>query len=121
MRKGESGFTLVETLVVVSIIGVLSAIAIPQYANYKQQALDSDARSCLHHLATALEGYYVATNDYTAATIPDLEASYGFRPSSGVTATITTADTTHYIVTASAAGGSGTFTLDSTTGSMTGP
>jgi prepilin-type N-terminal cleavage/methylation domain-containing protein len=120
MKRSEGGFTLIEVLVVVAIIGVLSAIAIPQYASYKQQGLDADARASLHNMATAMEAYFVTAGDYTGASLATLEASYGYRPSADVAAAIATADTSHYVLTAAMAGGSGTFSFDSNTGVISG-
>lgn len=118
MKRREAGFTLIEVLVVVAIIGTLSAIAIPQYASYKQQGLDASSRAALHNLATAMEAYYVTANDYSAATLTVLEHDYGYRPSPEVSAAIATADTSRYVLTASTAGGGSVFTFDSSTGSI---
>lgn len=61
-RKNEKGFTLIELLIVVAIIGILAAIAIPQFASYRQKAFNSAAQSDLKTIKTSLEGYY--TDNY---------------------------------------------------------
>ncbi len=57
-KKSEKGFTLIELLIVVAIIGILAAIAIPQFASYRQKAQNSAAVSDLRNTRTDLESYY---------------------------------------------------------------
>lgn len=64
VRKSQKGFTLIELLIVVAIIGILAAIAIPQFAAYRQKAFDSAAQSDLRTMRTELEGYYTDNFHY---------------------------------------------------------
>jgi len=61
-RKNDKGFTLIELLIVVAIIGILAAIAIPQFSSYRQKAFNSAAQSDLKTVKTSLEGFY--TDNY---------------------------------------------------------
>lgn len=63
-RKGQKGFTLIELLIVVAIIGILAAIAIPQFASYRQKAYNSSAQADLKNGKTGLESFYADFQNY---------------------------------------------------------
>jgi general secretion pathway protein G len=58
-KKGESGFTLVELMIVMTIIGILAAIAIPSYIRSIQKAKEAVLREDLHTMRTAIDSYTV--------------------------------------------------------------
>ena len=67
MRKQlntTAGFTLIELLIVVAIIGILAAIAIPQFSAYRAKAYNSAATSDLKNAKTSLEAYFMEHYKY---------------------------------------------------------
>lgn len=65
----QRGFTLIELMVVVAIIGILSAIAIPAYLGIQKKAARSEAKATLSGIAMALENYYAETGAYCDPTV----------------------------------------------------
>ena len=66
MKKIQSGFTLIELMIVVAIIGILAAIAIPQYQNYVARAQMSEALSLASGGKVALAEYFSTKGEFPA-------------------------------------------------------
>ena len=103
-KNNQAGFTLIELLVVVAIIGILAAIAIPQFAAYRAKGFDARAASDCRNAATAEESYFVdkATYTTTLASLP------GFVQSQDVGVVVSAADAAKFTVVCTPASGKGT-------------
>jgi type IV pilus assembly protein PilA len=73
-RKHDEGFTLIELMVVVLIIAILLAIAIPTFLGAQNKAKDRSAQSSLRDTVVAAKSVFVDTQDYTKADVATLTA-----------------------------------------------
>ncbi|MFH1139171.1 MAG: prepilin-type N-terminal cleavage/methylation domain-containing protein [Pseudomonadota bacterium] len=118
MMRNRKGFTLIELMIVVAIIGILAAIAIPQFASYRQRAQDSAAKSALKNLATAQENYYAEHNVYAVNADRATSSLTGWTVESVITVTILGGSATAWSATAKHSSSANTFTYDSTAGGL---
>jgi len=66
-NRKSRGFTLIELMIVVAIIGILAAIAIPNFLNIRKKAMSTEAKSNLGDLRTMEEAYRMEYGTYTAS------------------------------------------------------
>jgi len=125
--RNEKGFTLIELLIVVVIIGILAAIAIPQFASTKEKAFDAAAKSDLRNLMTAEEAYFSDYQLYTDVTVAsgaaadlDSDGNPDFQASQQVDLAAT-AYTDGYQITATHASSSKTWCINASGTNATGP
>ncbi len=114
VTRDEKGFTLIELLVVVAIIGILAAIAIPQFSAYRAQGFNARSSSDLRNLATAEEAYFAANAVYTS----NLANLIGFKQSPGVSITVGGITSTSFTAVANHGSGNKTFNWDSANGGL---
>ena len=76
--RNDKGFTLIELMIVVAIIGVLAAIAIPQYNNFRLKAKTAEAKSNLGAIRLGEEAYFTEKEEYVScAATPTAEGFPG--------------------------------------------
>jgi type IV pilus assembly protein PilA len=117
----EKGFTLIELLVVIAIIGILAAIAIPQFQEYRQRGYDAGARSDLRNAATAEEAYFIDNDKYVSCDSASecITSLPGLKDTSATVELAMTGDDTSFTGTSTATAGSGSvYTWDSANGGM---
>jgi type IV pilus assembly protein PilA len=69
--EGQRGFSLIEILVVILIIGVLAAIALPAFLGQRSKGQDSSAKSAARNLVSAIESFYATNKTYVGAASDD--------------------------------------------------
>jgi type IV pilus assembly protein PilA len=115
--QSESGFTLIELLVVVAIIGILAAIAIPQFAAYRKRGHEAQVKSDLRNAAVAQEAYFAQKSTYFTGTM-GAGTPPGFNPTTGVTVVAAIGANTFQMTAQHANCGTTTWTFSSVSGQI---
>jgi type IV pilus assembly protein PilA len=121
LSRGERGFTLIELMIVILVIAILAAIAIPSFLSKRQLGDDADAKSNARNLVTYMDACYTSKEDFTkCSTRADAEANdieWGNAP--GQVRVTDTTKTTYEVEAVSQAktdGASHTFTITRSVG-----
>jgi prepilin-type N-terminal cleavage/methylation domain-containing protein len=110
-KKNQKGFTLIELMIVIAIIGILAAIAIPNFISYRKRSYNTAANSDMKNVYTAAQAYYTdnPTESITSGVIGATHelCDYGFRRTANVTTTVVANGQTQSSFTCTAYHGSG--------------
>ena len=119
-NSSELGFTLIELMVVITIIALLAAIAIPAFVEYKAKSFDSRAKADLRNVATAEEAYFSENEVYK--TCSGAACASGLPGIGALSASVTlqiTATASGFTGTSTSSNGSGlTYTWNSSNGGL---
>ena len=127
-NRSENGFTFMELLAVILVIGVLAAIAIPTFLSHRNKGFDSDAKSNVRNLVTHVESCFAQERNYRdcdgddstgqaddALSLGEIGATWGSAP--GEVEVLGGTTQTSYTARAVSKNGGNTFDIEKTVGS----
>ena len=104
LRRSEDGFTLIELVTVVAIIGILAAIALPSFLQQTRKANDADAKSAARVAQTAIELHFTGQGTYDATPAELRDAEPALASGAGKTLSVSGNSQTYEIAVTSASG-----------------
>ena len=115
-HKSAKGFTLIELLIVIAIIGILAAIAIPQFNQYKIRGYDTSAKQGLRDVALLCNAYWIDNDCSEACSLPKImAAAYGFNQNTDLDVTLPSASSqcSNFCASAKSNSSPNTYSIDS--------
>jgi len=115
-KRGQQAFTLIELMIVIAVIGILAAIAVPQFITYRARGFSASANSAVRNAYTASQAFYSDSPGGTIANEATLSI-YGYRSDVGIPLTIGGGGMINSItIQGTHIGGGSTFTIDAAGG-----
>ncbi len=113
-HKSAEGFTLIEMLIVIAIIGILASVAIPQYSQYKIRGYDAQTKQALKDMHLLCNAYWLDTSALQGCDLPKIEEpTYGFNQNADVVATLPSLPMDNFCASAKHNDSPNTYSIDS--------